>query len=433
MILALFVALQAGVPQSVPQATLQDSIPRVSLAEAIRLATNLDPNYVAALGQIKSAGWGRRAAISAFVLPAITVQGAFQKSSVPSFNVGTGGFSRTFVSASVIASYELFAGGRRFADLAFSNASLEGARAGEAEARFASALLTESTYYDVLTITALVEVARDRLRRADEQFAVARSRVLSGAAVQSDSLQLFSERTRARVDLLIEESRLRVARLSLGSLIGWDRPVDVEPIGYDRAPDLPLTLEQALAEALETGPQWRVARANARAASATYKARLTSYLPQVGLSASTSAFDEKIFPSATKRSTITIGVSLPIWDGGRREIAVTQARVDRDVAQAVRNDLERSARRDVTQAFEAYVTSRAAEDLARDALAAAEENYRVQSARYQSGATSILDLLEAQLTLSQAQAGIVQARQATLLALAGLEAIIGRRLFPGKE
>lgn len=433
MILALVAALQVSAPQAVPQASLQDSLPSVNLADALRLATNLDPNYVAALGQIKNSEWGRRAAISAFVIPALTVQGVYQKSNTPSFNVGTGGASRTFVSASVIASYELFAGGRRFADLSFANASLEGAKAGEAEARFASALITESAYYDVLALSALVDVARDRLDRAEQQFAIARSRVLSGAAVQSDSLQLYTERTRAQVDLLIEESRLRVARLNLGSLIGVTYPVDARPINIDRAPDLPITLDDAVAEALETGPAWRVARADERAAGAAYKAQLSGYLPQIGLQASTAAFDEEVFPNAVKRSTISIGVSLPIWDGGRREIALTQARVNRDVASAIRGDLERSARRDVTFAFEAYITSRAAEDLARDALLAAQENYRVQTSRYQSGASSILDLLEAQITLSEAEAGIVTARQTTLLALAGLEAILGRRLFPGKE
>jgi len=433
MILALIAVLQVAAPQAAPGAALQDSIPVVSLADAIRLATNLDPNYVAALGQVKNSEWGRRAAISAFVLPALTLQGVYQKSNSPSFNVGTGGASRTFVSAGAIANYELFAGGRRFADLSFANASLEGANAGRAEARFASALITEAAFYDVLATTALVEVARERLNRAEQQFAIARARVLSGATVQTDSLQLYTERTRAQVDLLIEQSRLRVARLNLGSLIGVTYPVNAQPLGIERAPDLPITREEAVREALETGPQWRVARADERAAGAAHKALLSNYLPQIGLLATTSAFDESIFPSAVRRSTISIGVSLPIWDGGRREIAVTQARVNSDVASAIRAELERSARRDVAFAFEAYATSRAAEDLARDALVAAEETYRVQTARYQGGATGILNLLEAQFTLSQAQAGIVTARQTTLLALAGLEAMLGRRLFPGKE
>lgn len=433
MILALIAALQVAAPQVAPQAALQDSIPRFTLAEVIQRATNLDPNYVAALGEIKNAEWGRRAAISAFVLPSIELLGLYQKSNTPSFNLGTGQASRTFVTASAVARYELFSGGRRFADLSYSNANLESAKAGEAEARFRSALFTEAAYYDVLAISALVGVAEDRLERAEQQFATARARVLAGAAVQSDSLQVYSERTRSQVDLLIEQSRLRVARLNLGSLVGLSGPADAQPLNIDSVPDLPISREQAVMEALQTGPLWRIARADESSAGALYKAQLSNYLPQVSLIATTAAFDESVFPDAVNRSTISIGVSLPIWNGGRREIALTQSRVIRDVAKAVRADLERSARRDVTFAFEAFTTSRATEALARDALVAAAENYRVQSARYQSGATDILNLLEAQLTLTQAQAGIITARQTTLLALAGLEAMLGRRLFPGKE
>jgi len=418
MIAALLAAVQLSVPA--PRPALQDSIPQVTLAEALRMATDLDPNYVAALGQIANAEWGRRAAIAAFVIPSITLQGTYQKSSTPSFNVGTGAESRTFTVAQATASYELFAGGRRFADLAGTAASLTGAKAGEVQARYASALVTESAFYQVLSLKELVRVRRERLGRAEQQLAVARSRVIAGAAVQTDSLQLSLERTRAQVDLLIEESRLRVARYDLGSLIGQRGQVDAAPLNGARAPDLPMTLQEAVAEALDRGPSYRIARADEKAASAA-------------LTATTSAFDERIFPDQTKRSTISIGVTLPIWDGGQREIALTQARVNRDVARAVREDLERSAWRDVTRAYEAYITSRAAEDLARGGLTVAQENYRVQAARYQEGATTILDLLEAQVSLTDAESGIVQARQATQLALAGLEAILGRRLFPGKE
>ena len=210
-------------------------------------------------------------------------------------------------------------------------------------------------------------------------------------------------------------------------------PVDAAPLPAGPAPDLPLSLEEALAEALAQGPSYRVARANEQRAGAELWIQRSAWLPQVGLSANTSVFDTKLFPSAITRSSLSIGVSLPIWNGGLREIGITQARVNRDVARAVREDLERSARPDVTRAYDQYLTSRAATELAQQAVIVAEENFRVQQARYRSGATDILDLLEAQVNLSDAQAGLVQARTATRLALAGLEAILGRRLFTGKD
>jgi outer membrane protein TolC len=99
----------------------------------------------------------------------------------------------------------------------------------------------------------------------------------------------------------------------------------------------------------------------------------------------------------------------------------------------VRDDLERVVRRDVSNAYDVYQTSRAAVDLARVGVTVARETYRMQELRYRSGASTILDLLDAQVNLAQAEAGLVQARYATRLALAGLEAILGRRLFTNKD
>ena len=239
MLLGLLLAVQVAAV---------DTLPRVTLAEALQRATRLDPNYVASLGQIDNAAWSRRAAYLAFILPSITAQGSYQISSTPSFNVGTGAASETFVVAQLVGQYELFAGGRKFADLAAAKAQLTGAEAGVLESRFASALLTESAYYDLVSNKELTEVARQRVTRAEEQLVVARARVLSGAEVQTDSLRLLLELTRARVGLLREESRLRVSRLTLGRLVGIDGPVDAAPLDTGPAPDLPLSLEEAIAD-----------------------------------------------------------------------------------------------------------------------------------------------------------------------------------------
>jgi len=111
---------------------------------------------------------------------------------------------------------------------------------------------------------------------------------------------------------------------------------------------------------------------------------------------------------------------------------LSQARVNRDVFRAIRQDMDRAVQHDVTAAYDNYVTSREAADLYQQGLAVARESFRVQQNRYTAGATTILDLLDAQLNLSQAEATLVQARYGTRLALAGLESILGKRLFTDK-
>ena len=55
------------------------------------------------------------------------------------------------------------------------------------------------------------------------------------------------------------------------------------------------------------------------------------------------AFDNGFFPDAADRSSVTLTVSLPIWNNGLREIGVAQARSAYDFAVSVRDDLRRAA------------------------------------------------------------------------------------------
>jgi len=419
--LALLLLLQVAAP---------DSLPRVTLAQALQQAARLDPNYVAALGQVDNAVWARRSAFAVFVLPSVTLGANWSQ-------VNPVGFSpvplKTVVTAQLSARYDLFTGGQKIAELSRSAAALDGAHANELVARFATALLTESDYYAVLSDRELARVTQDRLRRARQGVSVARARVQSGAAVQTDSLQFLLEQNRAEVGALQQDAALRESRLQLGRRVGAAGPVDAVALDTVLMAELPVPLAGAIAQAAEQGPQYRVARADERAARAAYRARLGDYLPHATLTFTAVAFDTVFYPKFFKQSTIAVGVSFPLWDNGRRELALSQARVNRDVAHAVRADMDRAVQHDVTAAYDAYVTARATYVLAVQGLAVARENYRVQEARYRSGSTTILDILDAQLGLSEAEAGLVQARYGTRLALAGLEAILGRRLFTDKD
>ncbi len=426
--LVLLAVLQLQLADAVPAP--DDSLPSVTLAEALRRATGLDPNYVAAIGQVDNAVWARRSAFSVFVLPSVTLGLNAQRSNPPGFSFVA---VKTAWSAQLTARYDLFTGGQKLAELSRSGAALEGAHAGELVARFAAALLTESDYYAVLADAELERVARERVQRAEQQLAVARARVVSGAAVQTDSLQLRLELTQARVGRLEQESALRLARLELGRRVGAAGPVDAAPLDTTPAPELPLTLAEAIAEAASRGPQYRVAQANERAAQAAFRAQLGTYLPRATLTFNAFAFDTVFYPSLFKQTTFALSVSLPLWDNGQRELTLSRARVNRDVARAVREDMDRSVQHDVTAAYDGYVTARASAELASEGLRVARENFRVQQSRYRAGASTILDLLKAQSDLDDAEALLVQARYATRLALAGLENILGRRLFPEQE
>src|SRR5207253_8978699 len=147
---------------------------------------------------------------------------------------------------------------------------------------------------------------------------------------------------------------VRVARVELGRRVGADGPVLAAPLDTTPAPELPVTLADAITQAAQQGPQYREAAANERAASAVVRSRLGAYLPHATLSWTGVGFDNKFLPSGAKFSQLSLAVSFPLWDNMRRELSVSQARVSRDVARAIRNDMQRAVQHDVTAAYDAY-------------------------------------------------------------------------------
>jgi outer membrane protein TolC len=431
--LLFLLALQTAAPAQKDSIPTADSLPRITLREAIQRSARLDPDYVRALGQIENAEWGRRAAMLAFFVPTIQLGLDQTKYSQEFFNpANPANPTSTLVVGRASADYEVFSL-RKFSELSRTKAEIASAEAGELEQRFQAALETESSYYDVLVNQELTRVTRERAARAREGLGIARARVSSGAAVQTDSLQLVLELTRAQVEMLRQQNALRTAQLELGRRVGAATAVDAIPADTLPPAQLPISLAEALRVGLDQGPQYRAARANESSAEAALRSQRGDYLPVFSIGGLHQRYDTQLFPGASNITSVTFSLSFPLWNNGQREIEVSRARVNRDVARTIREDLERAVRRDVSSAYDAYQTSTAAVGLAQVGVTVGRQNYRMQELRYRSGASTILDLLDAQVTLAQAEADLVRARYDTRLALARLEAILGRRIFSNKD
>jgi outer membrane protein TolC len=422
---AVVLAMAAVRPPSLPA---QDVTPMVTLADARSRALTVDPAAVASRSAMATAAWERRAAYANLLVPSLTAATSYIRLSEPFFNFGTGTITPNATSATLEAEYTVVGAGKLSA-VKRANAAAASATASAEATRFRTTLVADAAYYDVLAQRELARVAADRQSRATEQLGVARVRVQAGETIATDSLQLLLEVNQARLEVLQADSALAVARLRLGRLIGLPSGADAALLDTAPPPPLPLTLEAAVAELRAGGPEVAAARAEERRAGAALSAERAAYFPALTLGAVLGAYDDQFFPSAAKRNQFAITVSLPLWDGGQREVAVAQARAQHDVARAELQDRERAAAEHMARAYRGYATAQARIELALVGVAVSTETYRVQGARYREGATTILDLLEAQVGLGEAEATLVQARHAARLTLAEIEALLGRRVF----
>ena len=82
-------AMLATAPSAAAGQSASEPAPVVTLAEARRRAASVNPDAVAARGQLETAAWARRAAMSNLVTP--TCRGGSYATSLAGLHLGTGG------------------------------------------------------------------------------------------------------------------------------------------------------------------------------------------------------------------------------------------------------------------------------------------------------------------------------------------------------
>ncbi|MBK7594709.1 MAG: TolC family protein [Gemmatimonadetes bacterium] len=82
----------------------------------------------------------------------------------------------------------------------------------------------------------------------------------------------------------------------------------------------------------------------------------------------------------------------------------------------------------MTQNFASLANAQEAIEVAKASVQASEENLRVGEQRYRLGVSTIVELMQIQEQLTQAQVNEVQARFTYLRTKAQIESIVGRRL-----
>lgn len=427
-----FLALALGGLAAVPAAAQTAPVATVTLAEAIRLAEGVDPNVVQAAGTVTGAAANERAATGAY-LPSLSVSAGSTLAENDVSGSGSSGVrpaaTRQSYSAGLNASYELYTGGRRGAERAQAGAQSDAAEAGLVEQRFASRLVVQRAFYDVLRADELIAAAEARVTRAQEGLQAAEQRLAVGSATRSDALRARIELNGAREALLSARADRSAATLELGRRVGADGPVGASP-GDEPAPGpLAVSAEALVQEVAAASPAVRSAQAQVGASAASVRVARASYLPSVSVNG---GYDwrnaDASFYDGNTSWSVGLSVSLPLFDGYQRDARVTQARADERTSAARLEDAQRAAASGARTALDALELARQRIELADEAVEASREDLRVQRERYRLGSSTILDVLTSQEALAESERSRVAARYDWQIARAELEALAGRTL-----
>lgn len=434
---AVFMAAPLAAQSSLPD----DDARPVSLQEAIDLATRNSPAAVQAEGFSRNARAARRQARAAY-LPTVNLSansGHTQGSTINSFNgqlTALTGDPWTYGNA-LRMDLALFDGGSRFSEARRVRATADVADVSAITARFDATLQVKQQYYAVLAARESAAAARAQLEQAQQQLMASTARVAAGVATKSDSLRSVILVGNAELAVLSAENDLRVANASLTRVAGSLTNITAAP---DDTLDAPVELpgESELMALASDGPAVRLAQSNVEVARAAKATRRSSYWPTLSVSfnyafnQNSPDFEGKnlllLGGQHATRQTMTFNFSYPLFNGLVRESQSVQADVALANAQAQLRDVQLAARQNLTSYLRLVQNAQARVTIQMAAVAAAEEDLRVQQQRYALGASTLLDLLTSQTTLNQARQALIQARLDGRVARAQLSALIGREL-----
>ena len=318
-----------------------------------------------------------------------------------------GGAVTTSLSAGLlVTSYEidLFDRLRSQSDVAFAQ-YLASTQAGKA-AQISLIGSVASSYFALQADNALLDLAQQTLAAREDSFKLIQLRFDKGVSSQLDLSQAQSLLEAARVSVAqsTRSSLLDVNALNL--LLGQAAPAELTAAGT-QAPVLLQELPVGLSsEVLLRRPDVLQAEQQLLAANANIGAARAAFFPRILLTANAGSVSSELadlFKDGSFGWSLAPQLLLPIFDAGRNEANLAAAKVARDVAVAQYEKAIQAAFREVADALAGRATL-GEQARAQQAQAAAEaERARLTELRYKNGASSYLEVLDAQRSLFAAQ------------------------------
>ncbi len=287
---------------------------------------------------------------------------------------------------------------------------------------------TADGYLSLAELDERIALARRTVATRKETLRIFRRRVELGATSKLDltQVEVLDQQAETLVSQLEQSRAVQAHALAKIVGAGADLPqggerLDEIRVSQDLEPGLP-------SELLSRRPDIIAAEHDLRAANANIGAARAAFYPRIALTGALGTASnelEGLFRSGSHAWTFAPQISLPIFDGGRRQASLDLAEVRRDQAVVRYEQAIEAAFRDVSDALSAQRWLAEQVRTLRETLAAQTERARLAKLRYDSGAARYLEVLDAERELLSAQQQLAQTRRAQLSAQVALYAALG--------
>jgi outer membrane protein len=281
-------------------------------------------------------------------------------------------------------------------------------------------------YYGLQLAQKNLEVVRKAHKTAAEHLKIAETRFRAGSVVRADVLSAQVHLAKLTQEEMTAASRVQIARSALGTVLGLPEAGSrtLAPPPQEPAP-LPQQLTDLQKIAREKRPDLKRLSLAARSAQEEVNKSRLNYLPRLHVAAQYDVDQRRLFGSNADSFTVMAVMNFNLFNGLTDLARVRESRAQEIQARDLKQELEDRIRHQVTEAILNLKTAHERLRVAQAAVAQAQEGLRLIRLRYETGLTILLDLLNAEDALKNAELSRVGALFDTHLAQAGLELSLG--------
>ena len=289
-----------------------------------------------------------------------------------------------------------------------------------------------TNYFNYLKASQLLDVARSNLMSSQQQLALAQQKYELGSAKKTDLLKAEVRFGQARVDVVNNDAGLQNAYLSLKNamgLIGKDLDFSVKEV--ESPLDIVPEFETGFELVQKFNPSVKAKQYQISAAELGEKIAKGSRLPIISANASMSGtadnIGDAISNSSNEQQRVNTGlsISIPIFSGNSISTRIQKAKIAVDKQESEYLTQLQDLSVQLQLSIDQLNNYQEIIPINETVLVSAEEDLKLAQVRYSQGSTTILEVLDAQVSVVRARSSLIRTKYDAYIQQANLKALLG--------
>lgn len=306
-------------------------------------------------------------------------------------------------------SLPLYTGGITEGKIDQAKLGLKQADLGVEQAKQQIKLNATTGYFDILQARNLVKVDQESVDSLDAHLKNVQAQYAVGTVAKSDVLRSEVELANAQQTLIKAQNSYDVAVSSLNNVMGIPLDTEIKIKEELQYAAYPISLPDSMQLALQQRPEAAQADAAIDIAKKGVQIAKGDKLPSVALKGTTGWNGDNLPGTDNNNWSVGVAASWNIFDAGSTKAKVKEADADVDKATQSAKQTKDSIQLEVRQAYLNMQEAEKRITTSKVAVAKAEEDFKIAQVRYSAGVGTNLDVMDAEVALTQAKTNYVQA------------------------